>query len=46
MTTYSSLVHVEANFTVSNVKLESGDYKTVIMAKHGESARFPISVRS
>lgn len=33
-----SLVHVEANFTVSNVKLESsGEYKTVIMAKHGPS---------
>ncbi|ORY60391.1 putative single-stranded DNA binding protein [Leucosporidium creatinivorum] len=29
-----SLVHVEANFTVSNVKLDSGEYKTVIMAKH------------
>lgn len=28
-------MHVEANFTVSNVKLDSGEYKTVIMAKHG-----------
>lgn len=33
-----SLVHVEANFTLSNVKTEAGDYKTVILAKHGASS--------
>lgn len=33
-----SLVHVEANFTVQNAKTESGEYKTVIMAKHGQFA--------
>lgn len=35
---FSSLVHVEANVTVSNVKNEEdGSYKTVTIAKHGMS---------
>lgn len=33
-----TLVHVDASFTQSNVKLDSGDYKTVVIAKHGTSS--------
>ncbi|KAK4057155.1 ssDNA-binding protein, mitochondrial [Microbotryomycetes sp. JL221] len=29
-----SLVHVEANFTLQNVQSESGEYKTIVLAKH------------
>ncbi|KAM0789181.1 hypothetical protein ACM66B_000028 [Microbotryomycetes sp. NB124-2] len=29
-----SLVHVEANFTLQNVQSDSGEYKTIVLAKH------------
>ena len=32
----STLVHVEANFTVENVKLENGEFRTNIYPKHGQ----------